>query len=222
MSLFGSLLGGVKKSAGAVLLERLASASSSADELREALSSFNALSSTQPLRLVDKGGMAVLIGLLSSGDEQLCREALETISNLLDPSLPPDDPHAASVKAAHNAKILLANESYLTLATASIGKETYATFHGTQLLIRLLDMERDATQAAVLRQPEMVGSVLALLGEERDVVRNEALLLVARLAEGSADLQNILAFQGTNELLLSIIEAEKEVSRGRSRWCTSE
>ncbi|KAL3925466.1 MAG: hypothetical protein SGPRY_003640, partial [Prymnesium sp.] len=64
--------------------------------------------------------------------------------------------------------------------------------------------------AAVLRQPEMVGSVLALLGEERDVVRNEALLLVARLAEGSADLQNILAFQGTNELLLSIIEAEKE------------
>ena len=44
--------------------------------------------------------------------------------------------------------------------------------------------------------------------DSREIVRNEVLLLLARLGEGHAGVQNLLGFQGAFDKLLDIIEAE--------------
>lgn len=45
-----------------------------------------------------------------------------------------------------------------------------------------------------------------LLGDEHEVIRNEALLLLAGLTRSSADIQKIVAFEGAFERILQILE----------------
>ena len=52
------------------------------------------------------------------------------------------------------------------------------------------------------------GSDLDLFVDSREIVRNEVLLLLARLGEGHAGVQNLLGFQGAFDKLLDIIETE--------------
>lgn len=53
-----------------------------------------------------------------------------------------------------------------------------------------------------------VTSILQLLSDEREVVRNEGILLLLRLVASNADLQKVVAFQGAFELLLQIVVDE--------------
>ena len=53
----------------------------------------------------------------------------------------------------------------------------YVKFHAVQLMMRLLAVTPAQTQEAVLGQPAIVGRVMRLLEDTREIVRNEALLL---------------------------------------------
>ena len=225
-SLFGGLLakatGAPRQSTGARLLDRLEN-STQLEDRREAISEFNELTASEPVRLIDKG-MAVLVGLLRQEDTQLTRDVLETLSNLMDPEVPRSvTAEAGEVKAVHNASVFLTNEGHLLeVLNSSEDGDLYVRFHAVQLVMKLLARARRQTQANVLNQPAAVGRVLALAEDQREIVRNEVLLLLARLGEGNAGLQNIMAFQGAFEQLLSIVESEgKEegapVRRGHSR-----
>ena len=206
MSLFGSFLSTPKKSTGGRLLERLSS-STQLEDRRDAIAEFKDLSSQQPLRLIDKGGFSVLASLLREEDTEMTRDTLETLSNLMDPQMPKEDPDAAGIKAVHNAGIFLANTAYLSTVTCAVeNDDMYVKFHCVQLLIRLLSVARAETQQAVLSQPATVGRILQLMDEKREIVRNEVLLLLAQLGEANADLQNILAFQGANEQVRAACE----------------
>jgi hypothetical protein len=173
MSLFGNLLGAPKKSTGARLLERLGSATQLEDR-REALSEFKELSTTQPLRLIDKGGISVLVELMREEDTQLTRDTLETLANLMDPEVPREEPEAAQVAAVHNSGVFLQRASNISFVTgAAEYSDLYVKFHCVQLLIRLLTVAREQTQEAVLSQPASVGHILQLLDDQREIVRNE-------------------------------------------------
>ena len=114
-------------------------------------------------------------------------------------------------KATHNAGIFLSRDTYLTAVLhSSQDQDLYVRFHAIQLAMKLLSRSRGPTQDAVLNQPTTVGHVLDLANDSREIVRNEVLLLLAALSEGSAALQNILAFQGAFEQLLGIIETERD------------
>lgn len=199
-------LGAKPQSEGARLLERL-SATQLADR-RDAIVSFKELSTREAVRLIDEGGMSKLVALLREDDTQLSRDTLETLVNLVDPEVPRDAPNA-EVAAVHNSAVFLTHDSNLADAlNASYDDELYVRFHTVQLVLRLLAAARRQTQEAVLNQPASVGRIMTLVADRREIVRNEVLLLLARLGEGSPDLQNILAFQGAHEQLLAIIEAE--------------
>ena len=208
LGLLASATGAPKKSAGARLLDRLEN-STQLEDRREALSEFNDLTVKEPVRLIDKG-MAVLIQLLREEDTQLTRDVLETLSNLVDPEVPRGvSADVGEVKAAHNASVFLASDGHLLdVLNSSEDGDLYVRFHAVQLVMKLLTHARKQTQDAVLNQPATIGRVLRLAEDGREIVRNEVLLLLARLSEGSAGLQNILAFQGAFEQLLTIVETE--------------
>jgi hypothetical protein len=197
-SLFSSLMGGApKQSTGARLLERLTTATQLEDK-REALDEFKELSTVEPLRLIEKGGMSVLLALLRTDDTQLTRDSLETLTNLLDTEVPKGMAEAAQVAAMHNAGIFLTNATNVGVVLNAIdGEENdmYVRFYAVQLLMKLLAVAPAQTQDAVLSQPAVVSRVMQLMEDRREIVRNEVLLLLAELSKGNADLQNILAFQ---------------------------
>ena len=212
-SLFGGLARaalGRPKSTGARLLERLGDATQLEDR-REAISEFRDLCASEPIRLIDQGGMSVLVQLLRVEDTQITRDVLETLSNLFDPELPREleKEDAAEIKAVHNASVFLTHDSNVSdLLGGAEDADLYVRFHAVQALMKLLGFARRQTQEAILNQPQCVGRLMHIIEDERDIVRNEVLLLLARIGEGNAGLQNILAFQGAFEQLLGIVEVE--------------
>ena len=211
-SLFSSLMGGTpKQSTGARLLERLTTATQLEDR-RAALSDFRDLSADEPLRLIEKGGMSVIIAMLRTDDTQLARDALETLANLMDAEVPRGMAEAAQVASMHNCGVFLTNSANVSTVLNTVDNEEddmYVRYHAVQLMMRLLTLAPAQTQDAVLSQPAVVGRVMQLIEDKREIVRNEVLLLLAQLARGNADLQNILAFQGAYDGLLAIAEAEQ-------------
>ena len=192
-------------------------------ERKKALDEFKELSTVEPLRLIEKGGMSVLLALLRTDDTQLTRDSLETLTNLLDTEVPKGMAEAAQVAAMHNAGIFLTNATNVGVVLNAIdGEENdmYVRFYAVQLLMKLLAVAPAQTQDAVLSQPVVVSRVMQLMEDRREIVRNEVLLLLAELSKGNADLQNILAFQGAFDQLLGIVESEgKEESAHLATPC---
>ncbi len=59
---------------------------------------------------------------------------------------------------------------------------------------------------AILAAPMGVVRLMDLLGDAHEVIRNEAILLLAGLTRSSADIQKIVAFEGAFERVLQILE----------------
>ena len=59
---------------------------------------------------------------------------------------------------------------------------------------------------AILAAPMGVVQLMDLLGDSREVIRNEAVLLLTSLTKASPDIQKIAAFEGAFEHILHILE----------------
>ena len=131
--------GGSSRSKGAQLLERLAT-STQLEDRREAISEFRDLTAEEPVRLIDKGGMSVLVQLLREEDTQLTRDILETLNNLVDHELPRGGAaEVAAVKATHNAAVFLTHDANLTdVLNSSEDRDGYVRFHAVQLVMKPL------------------------------------------------------------------------------------
>ncbi|KAJ1654168.1 Vesicle-mediated ER to Golgi transport protein [Dispira simplex] len=90
----------------------------------------------------------------------------------------------------------------------------YVRFNAVQLLATLQAALPGPLQNAILVLPMGVGRLMDLLNDRRDIIRNEALLLLIDLSEQNADIQKIVAFQGAFERLLEIIEQEGGIRGG--------
>ena len=138
MSLFRGLLSSApsRQSTGARLLERLVH-STQLEDRREAITEFNALTAAEPVRLIDKGGMSVLVQLLREEDTQLTRDVLETLSNLMDPEMPRGvAAETGEVKAVHNASVFLTHDVYmLDVLNSSEDGDLYVRYHAVQLVM---------------------------------------------------------------------------------------
>ena len=189
-SFFRATLGSVltTKSTGARLLERLVSATQLEDR-RSAIEEFKELTAAEPVRLIDRGGMSVLVALLREEDTQLTRDILETLSNLLDPEVPRGlADNMAEVAATHNASVFLTHDSNVTdVLNSSEDKDLYVRFHAVQVLMKLLAVARRQTQEALLNQPATVSRLMGLTTDRREIVRNEVRLgATSRAAQGPA------------------------------------
>ncbi|ELU42002.1 transporter [Rhizoctonia solani AG-1 IA] len=90
----------------------------------------------------------------------------------------------------------------------------YIRFSSLQLLSQIVQNRAQAVQKHLIDYPDGLPAVIAILDEKREVIRNEALLLLQSLAHQNADIQKILAFSGAFEKLLDIVAAEGGVEGG--------
>ena len=92
--------------------------------------------------------------------------------------------------------------------------EFYVRFTSVQLLSILLQNKPQKVQQHFLTDPDGPSSILAIITEKREIIRNEALLLTQQLISNNIDIQKSLAFENVFESLLSIISKEGGVEGG--------
>ena len=121
--------------------------------------------------------------------------------------------HLAHAGAA-NADAFVRNPANLELALSLLDEEDfYVRYHTMQLLTALSTTNPFEVQSAIMSNPTGVGRLMDNL-TEREVIRNETLLLLISLTRGSEDLRKIVAFEGAFERCFNVIREEGAADGG--------
>ncbi|CAE6458034.1 unnamed protein product [Rhizoctonia solani] len=162
-------------------------------------------------KLVD----VVLLGGDAETDGESGKAVLETLGLLCE--VVPDE-HGKAAKGDVGYKhtdMLLSKPEPLRKLFGLLGQTSfYIRFSSLQLLSQIVQNRAQAVQKHLIDYPDGLPAVIAILDEKREVIRNEALLLLQSLAHQNADIQKILAFSGAFEKLLDIVAAEGGVEGG--------
>ncbi|KAJ1985767.1 Vesicle-mediated ER to Golgi transport protein [Dimargaris cristalligena] len=144
-------------------------------------------------------------------DTSIVKPVLETLNNLCARDARDNPPTLGQDLAAR----ILHDTQHVELLLDIIEEpDFYVRFNAVQLLSTLLASHPTPLQDAILVLPLGVGRLMDLLDDHRDIVRNEALLLLVALTEDSAEIQKIVAFQGGFDRLLDIITHESGIRGG--------
>ncbi|CAL1711647.1 unnamed protein product [Somion occarium] len=108
----------------------------------------------------------------------------------------------ADERVTHKLFALLAHQSF------------YLRLGVLELLLILLHNRRQVVQGYFLKAPVGATSVIAVLEEQRDRLRDEALIMFQTLVHQSPDIQKVLAFEGAFERLFGIVRAEGGLEGG--------
>eukprot|EP01012_Entosiphon_sulcatum_P017572 TRINITY_DN22333_c0_g1_i2.p1 TRINITY_DN22333_c0_g1~~TRINITY_DN22333_c0_g1_i2.p1 ORF type:complete len:841 (+),score=119.78 TRINITY_DN22333_c0_g1_i2:30-2552(+) len=188
-----------------LLLQRLRTATSLHDK-REAVAQL----CTKEARVIGAEGMVYLIELLrtDAGDLELLCGVMDLLSKLTaDADCGPflnvfiQSPTDGD-DVAHPVRLVLdvlRNDDFMVRYSA------------VQLLTRLLQHNSKAVTEQILRAPNSVASLVDILEDSRESVRNEGLLLLKALVANDPELQAAVAFSNGFELLFNIIKEESKV-----------
>ena len=121
--------------------------------------------------------------------------------------------HLAHAGAA-NADAFLRSPTNLDLVMSLLDEsDFYVRYHTMQLLTALSATNPFEVQSAIMSNPTGVGRLMDNLAE-REVIRNETLLLLISLTRGSEDLRKIVAFEGAFERCFNVIREEGAADGG--------
>mmetsp|Transcript_40700 Transcript_40700/g.95824 ORF Transcript_40700/g.95824 Transcript_40700/m.95824 type:complete len:1018 (-) Transcript_40700:560-3613(-) len=193
------------------LFERLGGAAGP-DDVRKALGDLGELASEQAMRVSSAEDVTLLLRVLAETEEvEVKRDVLDVLVNLLDAKTPSSAPDAARAKAAFNLDAFLEDPAAVSAVLSCLEPEDmYVRYNAIQLMLIVLGAERGRVQNFVLTNPMGAAAATELLGDRREVVRNDALLLLAELSKDSGEISRLIAFQGAFDRLLEIIGDEAE------------
>ncbi|KAF8088408.1 hypothetical protein N665_0543s0018 [Sinapis alba] len=155
-------------------------------------------------------GFPVIVGILKDqrDDVEMVRGALETLLGALTPI-----DHARAQKtevhaALMNSDLLSREAENITLLLSLLEEEDfYVRYFTLQILTALLMNSQNRLQEAILTTPRGITRLMDML-MDREVIRNEALLLLTHLTREAEEIQKIVVFEGAFEKIFSIIKEE--------------
>ncbi|KAJ4888242.1 Golgin candidate 6 [Raphanus sativus] len=155
-------------------------------------------------------GFPVVVGILKDqrDDVEMVRGALETLLGALTPI-----DHARAQKtevhaALLNSDLLSREAENITLLLSLLEEEDfYVRYYTLQILTALLMNSQNRLQEAILTTPRGITRLMDML-MDREVIRNEALLLLTHLTREAEEIQKIVVFEGAFEKIFSIIKEE--------------
>ncbi|CAF2090093.1 golgin candidate 6 isoform X2 [Brassica rapa] len=155
-------------------------------------------------------GFPVIVGILKDqrDDVEMVRGALETLLG----ALTPIDHARAQKTEAHaalmNSDLLSREAENITLLLSLLEEEDfYVRYYTLQILTALLMNSQNRLQEAILTTPRGITRLMDML-MDREVIRNEALLLLTHLTREAEEIQKIVVFEGAFEKIFSIIKEE--------------
>ncbi|KAH8203250.1 hypothetical protein TruAng_002548 [Truncatella angustata] len=164
---------------------------------------------------VASGALRSLIGSLSNDGEDVdtVKVVLETLLMLFNPNQ--NSPEASEDIALWLADEFTQRQENVTLLLDFLEtNDFYSRLYSLQLLAAVLSARADRTEACVFAAPLGISSLVAVLDDRREAVRNEAVSLLTYLTPTSPDIQKAVAFQGAYGKIFAIISAEGGLSEG--------
>ncbi|KAK1312525.1 Golgin candidate 6 [Acorus calamus] len=155
-------------------------------------------------------GFPVLISVLKEDREdiELVRGALETLVSSLTPVDTAQRPKNAIQPASMNSDLLSREPESISLLLSLLSEDDfYVRYYTLQLLTALLSNSLNRLQEAILTIPQGITRLMDML-MDREVIRNEALLLLTYLTRNAEEIQKIVVFEGAFEKIFSIIKEE--------------
>ncbi|KAF5326594.1 hypothetical protein D9611_000259 [Ephemerocybe angulata] len=136
-------------------------------------------------------------------DADIGKAVLETLYILCDTE--DSAPNGSSLGFKHTDVLLSQDKPVHTLFALLKDTNFYTRFPALQLLSSLLQNRRQTVQGYFLTAPAGPGSIIAVLEDKREIIRNETITMVQALLSQSSEIQKVLTFEGAFEKLFSII-----------------
>ncbi|KAF8627631.1 hypothetical protein AX15_004327 [Amanita polypyramis BW_CC] len=145
-------------------------------------------------------------------DTDIGKAVLETLNLLCD--VEDTVPNSTELGLKHTNQILDNEKPINTLFTLLRDPTPYTRLASLQLLSTLLHNRRQAVQAYFLKSALGPASVISVLEDKREIIRNEAISAVQLLISQNADIQKVLTFEGAFEKLFNTVTQEGGVDGG--------
>ncbi|OEL24875.1 Golgin candidate 6 [Dichanthelium oligosanthes] len=155
-------------------------------------------------------GFPILLNVLKEDreDVELVRGALETFVSALTPIETSQGPKTEVQPASVNSDLLSRETENISLLLSLLSEEDfYVRYYTIQLLTALLTNSLKRCPEAILLIPRGITVLMDML-MDREVIRNEALLLLTYLTRDAEEIQKIVVFEGVFEKIFSIIREE--------------
>ncbi|KAK8954397.1 Golgin candidate 6 [Platanthera zijinensis] len=155
-------------------------------------------------------GFPVLLSVLKEerDDTEIIRGSLETLVSALTPIDAVQGQKNEIRPASMNSDILSRESENISLLLSLLSEDDfYVRYYTLQLLTALLTHFSNRLQESILLIPHGIIRLMDML-MDREVIRNEALLLLTHLTREAEEIQKILVFEGAFEKIFSIIKEE--------------
>lgn len=183
-----------------------------AEDRRNALAELQAVVAESHAAQLAFGGLGfpILLNVLKEGrgDVEMVRGALETLVSALSPVEYGKKSKNEVQPALMNSDLLSREVENISLILSLLSEEDfYVRYYTLQLLTALLTNSPSRLQEAILSIPRGITRLMDML-MDREVIRNEALLLLTYLTREAEEIQKIVVFEGAFEKIFGIIKEE--------------
>lgn len=204
---------------GAETVERLVSRVSSStllEDRRDACRALRALSKKYRIE-VGAQGMDVLRQVLEldRADPEIIGYCLDTLCNITSKEVFEEEQENdinVNIKANQGeqfTEMFLKNPENLSLVLGLLEEYDFRVrWPALKLLLSLTMCKPKEVQDLVLVSPMGMSKLMDLLAENREVIRNDGVLLLIHLTKANANIQKIVAFENAFDKLLNIINEE--------------
>ncbi|XP_019419519.1 PREDICTED: golgin candidate 6-like [Lupinus angustifolius] len=155
-------------------------------------------------------GFPIMLSVLKEerDDVEMVRGALETLVSALTPINHAKVSSNEVQPALMNADLLSREAESIPLLLSLLEEDDfYVRYYTLQLLTALVSNSPQRLQEAILIIPRGITRLMDML-MDREVIRNEALLLLTHLTHEAGEIQKIVVFEGAFEKIFSIIKEE--------------
>lgn len=172
--------------------------------------------------------MDALVHILQNdtSDTEIISYALDTLNNVISGS---QDDHLELTGGSQPAnegssdlglqftEIFIKRKENVSLLLDLLGEFDFKVrWPSIKLLIGLLRNKLKECQDCILAFPMGVSRLMDLLNDSREIIRNDALLLLVHLTRSNANIQKIVAFENAFDKILEIISDEGHSDGGKN------
>ncbi len=183
------------------------------DDRRDACRALKALSRKYRIEVGAQGMPALLQVLqMDKADCEIIGYALDTLCNVTSQEQfdeEADNPTVTVNVGEQFTEMFIKSQENVTVVLDFLEEfEFKVRWPAIKLLTGLLANKHKEIQEIVLVSPMAVSKLMDLLIDSREVIRNDALLLLIQLTKGNANIQKIVAFESAFDRLFDVIREE--------------
>lgn len=200
------------------LVERLLS-SSLLDDRRDACRALKALSRTYRIEVGAQGMIALKQVLdMDRADCEIIGLALDTLCNITSPETFDEETEKFGQK--HNVgeqftEIFIKNHENVSRVLRFLEEFDFRVrWSALRVLTNLLSNKPKDIQEIILVSPMGVSKLMDMLSDTREVIRNDALLLLIQITKGNTNIQKIVAFENAFDRIYDVITQEGGLEGG--------